>query len=564
MRPGLQRGSHQIWGLPCFLLLTIASAGNAFGQVQYTVTDLGTLPGEYGCVATGINDSGQVVGYGYDYGSPYDQAFLYSGGSMQNLSTLPGSNSSTAYAINNSGQVVGSALTSSGAQTVFLYSGGSLQNLGVAGQPTAINDSGQIVGNNGNTAFLYSGGSIHNLGTFGGNSSTANAINDLGQVVGGAYTSGGVQDAFLYSGGSMQNLGTLPGAFGSYATSINDSGQVVGWSISSVNIYHSFLWQSGNGMQDIGVLGPLASDAVNNLGQVVMDNYLYSSGSIENLNNLIVPGSGCTLNVASGINDSGQICGWGGNSSGQTVALLLTPVNVNGKWGVNSGGTWSASDNWTGGVPGGSAVDTAVFGPVLTSGTATITLDSSRSLSSLGFSTTGANSYVISPSGASSLTLSNAAGTATISNSGGKNAIDAPIILDSNLSVSATAGSVLTIAGGISESGGSYLVSLSGGGELILSGSNSYRGGTNVNAGTLYVTDSAALPVGTSLMVGPGAKLVFDSSATAATIADSAPAVTVAPEPSTIALLGTSAIGLIGYAWRRRRAGKQGRRSSLA
>ena len=38
----------------------------------------------------------------------------------------------------------------------------------------------------------------------------------------------------------------------------------------------------------------------------------------------------------------------------------------------------------------GTGQDTAVFGPVLTGGTAaTVTLDSSRSLSSLGFSATG-------------------------------------------------------------------------------------------------------------------------------------------------------------------------------
>ena len=70
---------------------------------------------------------------------------------------------------------------------------------------------------------------------------------------------------------------------------------------------------------------------------------------------------------------------------------------TNGQWGVNSGGTWSTATNWSGGnVPGVNPQDTAVFGTILTSGTANVVLDGNRSLSSLGFSTTGANSYVIS------------------------------------------------------------------------------------------------------------------------------------------------------------------------
>jgi autotransporter-associated beta strand protein/probable HAF family extracellular repeat protein len=260
---------------------------------------------------------------------------------------------------------------------------------------------------------------------------------------------------------------------------------------------------------------------------------------------LIAPGTGCTFAQATGINDSGQICGYGSNASGQTDAFLLTP---NGNWLTNGSGTWSVTMNWAGGQPQGNAV----FGPVLTSGTATITLDSNRSLTSLSFSTTGGASYLISASGGSALTLANTAtGTATISNSGGNNAIDAPIILGSNLSVSATTGSVLTIAGGISESGGSYSVNLIGGGELILSGSNDYTGGTTVSAGTLCVTDTVALPSGTSLTVGAGGAALFEPAAAADAVTATLPlAVTTVPEPSTIAILGAGALGLLAYARR--------------
>ena len=49
---------------------------------------------------------------------------------------------------------------------------------------------------------------------------------------------------------------------------------------------------------------------------------------MEDLNNLIPSNSGWTLTYASGINDSGQICGTGTNPSGQIHAFILTPASI--------------------------------------------------------------------------------------------------------------------------------------------------------------------------------------------------------------------------------------------
>ena len=48
-----------------------------------------------------------------------------------------------------------------------------------------------------------------------------------------------------------------------------------------------------------------------------------------------------------------------------------------GTWATNGGGVWSGTGNWTASVPG-TGQDTAVFGTVLTSGRATVILDSSH------------------------------------------------------------------------------------------------------------------------------------------------------------------------------------------
>jgi len=217
------------------------------------------------------------------------------------------------------------------------------------------------------------------------------------------------------------------------------------------------------------------------------------------------------------------------------VALTLSPTPINGQWVSSGSGAWSGAANWTGGNVPGAPQDTALFGTALASGTATVTLDTCVSLASLAFSTTGGASYVINPSYLSTLTLSSTAGPATISNASGYNTIAAPVTLESNLSVSASTGSVLTIAGAISESGSSCSLTLSGGSELILSGSNSYTGGTTVDAGTLIVTNNEALADGSNLTVGANATTIFG----AAVPQTAAPASAV-PEPGALALLAAA------------------------
>ena len=57
-----------------------------------------------------------------------------------------------------------------------------------------------------------------------------------------------------------------------------------------------------------------------------------------------------------------------------------------------------------------------------------------------------------------------------------------------------------------------------------MSGTNSYSGGTIVDAGTLVATTSSAIPDGTSLTIGAGGTLIFDPMFIAASHATTATA----------------------------------------
>ena len=123
--------------------------------------------------------------------------------------------------------------------------------------------------------------------------SIAYAINDQNQIAGQAYTRGNrAAHAFRLSGGQMVDLGSLGGS-SSWGLAINNSGTVVGFATTRRNDYHAFVSINGGRMQD--------------------------------LNKLIASHTGWVLAEANGINDAGQIAGYG-TIHGQTHAFLLTPM----------------------------------------------------------------------------------------------------------------------------------------------------------------------------------------------------------------------------------------------
>jgi uncharacterized membrane protein len=87
--------------------LALSAPDTSSAQGLYRITDLGTLPGATGSVATGLSDAGDVVGHVDPGAGSGEVAVVWRGGVIASLGKLPKGNSSRAYAIDATGEAVG-------------------------------------------------------------------------------------------------------------------------------------------------------------------------------------------------------------------------------------------------------------------------------------------------------------------------------------------------------------------------------------------------------------------------------------------------------------------------
>jgi probable HAF family extracellular repeat protein len=356
--------SRLVWLAPLALAASVpataATASAAAATTTYTITDLGSLG--YGVTdAVAVNANGQVTGHSYTgktitlsrccsgcyTGGSHTpcvehiyHAFVWGNGTMTDLGTL-GGNFSAGNAINRSGEVAGSAQTKAGATDAFLWNGSKMIDLtttalsGLSSATVAwINDSGQIAGTDaaGSTGlsqpFLDSNGKITQLPlpSFASASPAtgcdAGMINNTGVVLGGCDDANSFSHGVVWQNGTVTDLGTLGGPQTGAAAN-NNLTPVVGWSQTSTDADHGFLWSNGK-MTDLGL--NFFPAAINDNGIIVGGDESYSGGTLQNLNNLIPPGSPYQIQNATGINNNGQIVASAYDTATyQTHALLLTP-----------------------------------------------------------------------------------------------------------------------------------------------------------------------------------------------------------------------------------------------
>lgn len=342
----------------------------------YTITDLGTLGGANSS-ALDVNNDRQATGNSslssLEPGATGStlRGFVWSGGSgMTNLGALPGATTNRfarGYSINDAGVIVGEFSNDSSRAFVYDPAVGAMEGLTrLAGDTDngvahGINNAGVIVGISSNgtasraTKWTKSGGvyMAADLGSADGLSTSparAWAVNEAGDAAGVSRNALGVSQATLWTGGAAVNLTSLGGgSLYSQAFGLNDTNVVVGASVagkvspgSSTDLYRAFQWDAANGIVALPMLAAqptwIHSEAkdVNNSGVIVGNvAQLYGSpsfggaavawidGAIVNLNSLLPVGSGWNLLSAEGINDAGDIVGYG-TIGGQSHAFLLS------------------------------------------------------------------------------------------------------------------------------------------------------------------------------------------------------------------------------------------------
>jgi probable HAF family extracellular repeat protein len=275
---------------------------HAFLYQSGTMLDIGYSG--YHSRAQGINNAGVAVGYTYPNATPdgETQGFAYNTNSGV---TLLGGALVSAYGINDQSQIVG---LGDGWARIYSLVDGTMVDLWPSGQAVGINNESQVIGE----SFVYGtniDGTIALVSAYplfwqnnvvsdpnqfitnswGDAISLETAINNAGNIIGASADY--VSHAFiLYRGGLAQDLGALIDGYGVGANGLNNSNQVVGWSWKPDNNQHAVIWQNG---------------------------------AVYELNTLIT-NTDWVLSVADGINDRGQIVGYG-YRKGWPSSFLLTP-----------------------------------------------------------------------------------------------------------------------------------------------------------------------------------------------------------------------------------------------
>jgi uncharacterized membrane protein len=316
-----------------------ASAQRSNGQRAYSVTDFGPFDR---IQLYDINDAGSIVGIYLPEGATFFRGFVWRDGVLTDVGTF--GDATLTSGLSPSGVVVGYSRSGS-TFLPFYWRNGVMKPLTMPvdanhGSAIGVNASGLVVGDvvdatgyqfpvmwrhsvltdlNGYTPQTMSPGQ-------------ASRVNARGQIVGTTFTPDG-QVAVLWEKGKRVELPGLGGPL-TWAAAINDAGQIVGGASlpGGSKPYHPVLWDRDGTVHDLGspnaVLSTAAAIDINNRGQVLVrpGGFLWENNAWTDLNTLLPPDSGWTIVDVFAINNSGDIVAEG-RRGGEQRAILMKEVH---------------------------------------------------------------------------------------------------------------------------------------------------------------------------------------------------------------------------------------------
>jgi probable HAF family extracellular repeat protein len=282
------------------------------------------------------------------------------------------------------------SVTSLNAMSGILYTAKDLGSLGgsLHGEQIAaidLNNSGQVVG----WAYTPSGDvhafatdanglNIRDLGTFGAGSSTATAINDVGQIIVNTtpdrqaiglngqkqYPWYNNPASYLLSPSGQAslikpvNLANDDVVVGNYSTGINNQGEITGWTYATRRVGADILGRTypyisrGNGsdsreFSDLPYSGAYLSYAINDLGQMAVRSWALPAAFVAEPTGGQVHYLSGSLSAATikSINNQGQLAGEYYDPSGFGHAFVSDALGTNARFLGTLGDNWSASND---------------------------------------------------------------------------------------------------------------------------------------------------------------------------------------------------------------------------
>lgn len=241
-----------------------------------------------------LADNGDALGHD-PLGTDSQHSIFYRNGKVFDMNLPAGPQFPAARGLNNLAQVTGRVFG-----RPFIWEDGNIDYLGSPedrGGGSSINDSGVVAGainvdDGGPTlhAARWIEGKLYDINPSWSDFSESGEINELGEIAGMAFVTGGGQRPVLWRDGKAIDLGDFGNVGKAY--DVNDRSQVVGWSNDSQGILHGFLWEKGN---------------------------LYK------LADLVAGGTDYRITLGVAVNDAGQVLA-GGGLRGEARWLVLNPV----------------------------------------------------------------------------------------------------------------------------------------------------------------------------------------------------------------------------------------------